>query len=176
MTPHKEKITLKKKVQILKSLQSSPLTPESLQEYLDYASLPELATPILKKALDCLVEIDSQISAVYEITPEEQWSRLVLAEAAMDENFELRTKIDCFVLYFNAFRDKVAGLPPATVLEILTPLFCVKTRNVQFLVFSPAKAFPREFFGALLEQTLRSPSVYAPFSAPSWSGSASTPA
>lgn len=154
---------LKRKVEILNSIKKTPLTQESLPDYFSYASQKDLAVPVLKAVLNCLIEIDSQLSATYEITSEDDWKALTSLEIVLDENFELKTKLDCFVLYFNAFCTHLESLSPAETLNVLSRIFLVKTRNIQFLVFLAAKSSPREFFTYLLINTRKSPSIYAPF-------------
>lgn len=157
-------VTTREKIAILKSLQDSSIDPSKLQEYLSYASIPGLTVPILEKFLEYLIDLDAQISASYELLPDEEWTEIVSRdEIVLDKTFEIRTKIDCFILHFKAFYDVLSNTKITEIMHILCPLFKIKTRNIQFLVFLVAKEDPKAIFSHLLIQLKKDPLLYCPF-------------
>ncbi|ELA41129.1 uncharacterized protein VICG_01828 [Vittaforma corneae ATCC 50505] len=157
-------MSLKEKVEILKSLQESTLDPSKLQEYLKYTSIPGLSVPILKKVLEYLTDLDSQISASYEILSDEDWERVISGECSiLDKNFDVKTKIDCFEMYFKLFYEILVSNDISSVLDILAPLFKIKTKNIQFLILLVAKSNPKPVFGYVLSNLKKAPLIYCPF-------------
>lgn len=156
--------SLKEKIEILKSLQESTLDPSKLHDYFKYTSVPGLSVPILKKVLEYLTDLDSQISASYETLSDEDWERIVSGESGiLDKNFEVKTKIDCFEMHFRSFYEILMNSDTSSTLDVLSPLFRVRTKNIQFLVFLVAKHNPRAVFGYLLSNLKKSPLIYSPF-------------
>lgn len=165
-------LTAKEKIAILKSLEDPNLDPSKIQEYLKYLEIPSLSTPILKKFLDFLINLDSQISAFYETLSEEDWENVISPNCSvLDSNFDLKTKIDCFEMHFKSFYTSLKDLNSqendleniTTVFNIFEPLFKIKTKNIQFLIFLFSKKNPKYAFGSLLSKIKKSPLIYCPF-------------
>lgn len=156
--------TLKDKIAILKSLESNPFDQTRITEYLSYAIVPDMTCPILKRLLSYLIECDCQISALFELISDESWANLVSDRpSATDENFDLRTKIDCLAMHFNSVYEILDNNEISLALNVLSALFEVKTRNIQFLIFILAKKHLKQVFAFLLTKMKKLPTVYTPF-------------
>lgn len=156
--------SLKDKVAILKSLESEPFDSSKIDEFLKHAIVPDMASPILKRILKYLIDVDSQISASFELIDDEEWELLVSNQATViDEHFDLKTKIDCFTMHFFSFLNTLENNEISLILEILSFIFEVRTKNVQFILFLIAKKYPKQVFGFLLSKMKKLPTIYTPF-------------
>jgi hypothetical protein len=156
--------TLKKKIDILKSLENPQFDPSNIDEFLTYAAIPGMASPVLKRILSYLIECDSQVSASYELISDEDWALLVSDNMSpTDENFELKTKIDCLAMYFSLFYNILEKNEINLILSILQQIFEVKTKNIQFLIFLLAEKHSKSIFSFLLLKLKKYPLIYTPF-------------
>lgn len=160
-------ISLKKKMQILESLEKASFDYETIPEYLSYASVAGLYRPILKAIFSNLILLDTQISASYDLLLEEEWEQLFMTYSTpvSDSGSELLEKVECLSVNFSRCLNEIDKPEHKIedVLEILNPIFKNKTRNMQFLLFKIAKNRPRHVFGYLMARLRKDPRVYAPF-------------
>lgn len=157
-------ISRKEKIAILKSLQDPAFDVTKLPDYLKFASDPEMGKQVLSRVLDYLISLDSEISAIYKIVSDEDWEKITAEdETSLGEHFETKTKTDCLALHFKAFFDKLSLNDSTTIIKILAPIFKVRTKNIQFLVFLAARDHPKPLLGYLLSRTKESPLVFSSF-------------
>lgn len=159
--------SVQEKVEMLRSLERGPFDYSLIPRYLDHASDSSMAKPILKKIVKKLVEVDAHICAFYDVLPEEEWEGACAdddtAEDAPPQDAELKSKLSILNQNFMPVYESLKRLRIETALDILGPVFKVRTRNVQFLLFLLARDFPNQVFGFLLTRLKRDPKAFGPF-------------
>lgn len=158
-------VSLKQKIEILESLDKVPFNYDRIPEYLEHTQIPEMAKPILKNILTKLTLLDTQITASYELTSEDDWQALFsnyetpLSQASL----EIKHKIDLLSINFLKIFDELKKHSIEPVLDILSCIFKNKTRNIQFLLFKMAIMHPNAIFGYLISKAKKDPQIYVPF-------------
>lgn len=156
-------LTLKEKVEVLKILEQVPFEESRIAELLEWSKENDLKKPILKRILEYLINLDCEISAFYETADDDLWETLNNDENIIGEHFELKEKITSFSKYFVMYSEALDENNISFVLDILSPLFKVKSRNLQFLLFIQAKKHPTQVFAYLISKMKKFPSVFVPF-------------
>lgn len=164
---HGSEHTLKEKVEMLKSLEKVPFDCSLIPHYLDYTPDPGMAKPILKKIVKKLVEVDAYICAFYDVLPEEEWENACTdydtPNDTPGQNADLKSKLSILNLNFVRVYEGLKELKIESALDVLGPIFKVRTRNAQFLLFLLARDFPNQIFGFLLSKLKRDPKTFGPF-------------
>lgn len=171
--------TYKQKLEILDSLSKQIFDSNRINEYLKLSQSKDLQKPILKRIIEYIIEIDTFISASYEIISEEDWEQICLfcdtpggsptcfdAEIALDgkeSSKEIKEKLEFLNLYFLPIFKSLETMKIETILDVLSPIFKIKTRNVQFLLFLLAKTYPSQVFGFLIAKLKKDPKNFSPF-------------
>lgn len=156
---------LKEKMAILESLNKTVFDYDKIPEYLTYTSVPELSKPILKKIFSKLVLLDTEISAAYDILPEDDWEALFSSydTPLPESSVVLKQNIERLSVNFSKILAELGKNKIEDVLDILGPVFRNKTRNIQFVLFKIAELHWSHVFGYLLAKVRKDPRVFAPF-------------
>lgn len=176
---HAEKPTYLQKLEILKSLNNSIFDFKRIEELLKYTVYKDMEKPIMKKVIEQLIELDTFISASHEILSDEDWEQICISCDTpgaspsyqhpeeifenKENSKEIKEKLEFLNLYFLPVLKCLEKMKIELALEILTPLFRIKTRNIQFLLFFLAKKSPSQVFGFLISRLKKDPKTYAPF-------------
>lgn len=146
----------KEKVAFIESLKQNPSLFDSskIQELIKNAKDEDMKIPILKKLIEIFIDIDSDLCASYELASDEEWEEL--------REVKLRDKVEILETHF---LDVCALFENDTEkhLELLVPIFFVKIKNLQFLIFILAKTKFKLIFGFLLAKTKKMPKTFGPF-------------
>lgn len=155
--------TLREKIEMLRSLENIPFDCSLIPRYLDYASDSDMAKHILKKVVKKLVEIDAHICASYDVLPEDEWESICASCDTLEQDADLKNKLSILNSNFLSVYQSLRKLKIETALDVLGPIFKIRTRNVQFLLFLLARDFPNHVFGFLISKLKRDPKTFCPF-------------
>lgn len=172
-----KKLTLKEKMAILEALKATPFDFNRISEFLSYSHWPDLQYSILEKVVTQLMELDTFISASYELLAEEEWEQVDIecstpggsppySQQPVEKKSsieELKEKLGILNKNFQLTFECLKDLKAITALKICSDFFKVKTRNIQFFIFLLAKEYPEVVFGYLLANLKKSPQRYCPF-------------
>ncbi len=162
-------MNLKEKIKILKDMETNNFDYKKIPEFLSLSRINGLFKPIITAIINNLIILDTHISAVYDLVPDEEWKSYftdsdvpIVCSAEDDEIFEkIKILISNFpVLYEYLNNDDI---PTEDIIDILQEIFNNKTRNIQFLLFKIAKKRPKHIFGYLMAKLRKFPKIYTPF-------------
>ncbi|KAI5148847.1 hypothetical protein ENBRE01_0575 [Enteropsectra breve] len=165
------KISLKRKMEILKALDVVPFDNLKIPEYLKYAAAEDMAKPVIKNILAKLVQIDTHVSASYDCMDEEEWEAIFAeydsppfsGSEEDSENTQLKQDIDLVEGCMGPIAEMLCKMGTDSLFAIIEPLFRNKTRNIQFILFLLCCERPKLVLGWLLCRLKKEPRIYSPW-------------
>ncbi|KAF9761742.1 hypothetical protein NGRA_2416 [Nosema granulosis] len=159
-------ISFKNKIQILKTLKTESLDLSEIDKYLGLLECKSLAAPVLDKLIETLIDLDVQMTAIYETVEEEDWQDIISDYATPIEKQTYRTvreNIKLFVASYTALEEITPKLDLNILFAALSKVPLCKTSTLQFLFFSIAIYKPTPVLCFFLDNIKDKPCVYVPY-------------
>lgn len=159
-------ISFKNKIQILKTLKTEHLDLSEVDKYLDLLKCKSLTSPVLDKIIESLIDLDVQMTAIYESVTDEDWLDITSDyDTPIDKQdyCTVRENIKLFVSTYKALEEIMTQLDLNILFSSLKKIPLCKTSSLQFLFFSIALYKPNPVLHFFLDNIKDKPCVYIPY-------------
>lgn len=159
-------ISFKNKIQILKTLKTENLDLSEVDKYLDLLKYKSLAAPVLDKLIESLVDLDVQMTAIYESVSDEDWLDIVSDyDTPIDKQAycTVRENVKVFVSTYRSLEEIIPQMDLNILFSSLSKIPLCKTSSLQFLFFSIALYKPNPVLYFFLDNIKAKPCVYVPY-------------
>ncbi|WUR02407.1 uncharacterized protein VNE69_01344 [Vairimorpha necatrix] len=159
-------LSFKEKIDLVKKLKREKLDLSEIDKYLEYLKNKSLVKPVFKKIIISLIELDVEISSLYDTISDEDWNDIISEfETPIEKPLYglIRDKIRIFISAYIKIDQIIENINCNLLLDCLSLIPLSKTNTVQFLFFRLALQKSRPVLYFLFENVKSNPIVYIPY-------------